>query len=213
MLEFFDKMEYSMVVLKSRSYVAHPSPEADVSTTGKGSVGMAQFFHPHPPGFSRKACRSVLAFCWLGGLAFGVALSFRAGFLPSYWMRRAVLAPVSIRRLLCVTGLPFFLSAFAVYACHPLWLWALAFGKGTLLSFVGLAVYSGWGSAGWLVRLLICFGGVAGAPLLYGYWLRHMDLCRGFSFAEAAWLLAAAGVIGSIQYFVIVPFLARLIHF
>lgn len=201
-----------MLVFKSRTYCARSVDRRDVSATIEMRPGVVSCFYIFSAFFQRKGYRFLLAFCWIGGLICGMGLCRAAGPTFSSWMRRACDCPVSIGRLSAITLLPFLLSAAAVYASRPGLLYGITFCKGCALSFAATAVHIGWGNAGWLARWLLCFGSLLTAPLLYGYWLRHISGRRPFSFWETALLFSAAGIIGSFHFFVIAPLLARVIH-
>ena len=205
-------MEYSMLVLKSRSYCSCSVDRNAVSATMEVRPYWVPFFHLSSAFDQRKVRRFLLAFSWIAGLICGIGLCHAAG--PSFvsWMRGVCECPVSIGRLTAFTILPFLLSALAVYTSHPGLLFGLAFARAASLSFVCSAVSLGWGSSGWLVRWLLCFGGLLTAPVLYGYWLRHIGRHRPFSLWETVLLLSAAGILGSCHYFTIAPLLARVIH-
>lgn len=202
-----------MLVLNSRSNHDCSSDHPAISATRQIRSGLISFFHLSMSFVRRKGCRFLLAFCWIAGLIGGIGLCHRAGPSLVSWMRGVWDRPVSIGRLFAITELPFLLSALAVYASHPRLLYGLAFARGLTLSFVAVAVQLSWGQAGWLARWLLCFGSFCSAPVLYGYWLRHIGRRRAFSFWEAALLVSFAGAIGSIHFFIIAPLLARLIHF
>ena len=173
---------------------------------------MARFFSFVLPDLRRKGCRLLLAFSWLAGLLCGLASYIFAGDSLDSLMRGAVFGSVSISGLLSVTILPFLFSAFAVYVRKPRLLHIAAFGKAFALSFVCLGIMHACGSAGWLVRWLLCFSSCAFAPVLYLYWLRHISGSRRFSFGEAALVFSAAVLIGSVDFTIVAPFLARLIY-
>lgn len=202
-----------MLVLNSRSNSDRSLDRPAISAIKKIRSCLIAFFHLSLAFARRKGCRFLLAFCWSAGLIGGIGLCHRAGPSLVSWMRGVCDCPMSICRLLAVTLLPFLFSALAVYASHPALLYPFAFVRGLCLSFVAVAVQIGWAEAGWLARWLICFGGLGSAPLLYGYWLRHIGGHRAFSFWETALLFSAAGTVGSIQFFIIGPLLARVIHF
>lgn len=202
-----------MLVFDSGSDYAHSVDRYAISTTRKNRSLLVSFFHLSLAFVRRKGYRFLLAFCWTCGLIGGIGFCHKAGPSLVSWMRGVCSCSVSIGRLFAITLLPFLLSALAVFASCSASLYSFAFVRGFLLAFVALAVQLGWGEAGWLARWLLCFGSLGGAPVLYGYWLRHIGRCREFSFWEAALLICAAGCIGSIHFFVIVPLLARVIHF
>lgn len=201
-----------MVVFKSRSDTISTARRFDISAKKR------QTHIQHPPlswkteQLRRKVCRLVLAFFWLSGLLAGVAFYSPAGHILDPWMRGRAFAPVSIRPLLCVTLLPFLFSAFAVFISRPRLIYLVAFSKAFLLGLIGLAVQRCWGSAGWLARWMLCFSSAASGPLLYWYWLRHIDGRREYAFSETALLFSSAAILGSIHFFIIVPLAARLIY-
>lgn len=173
---------------------------------------MAQKFHPDLQVWWRKGCTLFLAFFWLTGILFGAWISVAAGEPLLSLMRGAFSSSVSIVGLLLVTTLPFLLSALAVFLSGPGWLLPLSFGNGFLYSYVCLTVLRCFGSAGWLVRLLLCFGICMMTPVLYFFWLRHISGERKNIFGEVFFLFSLAVLIASIDYSLVSPFLANLIN-
>ena len=147
---------------------------------------MAQHFHRNKPAWWRKYSFLFLAFCWIAGLLSGASVYLAAEDSLNSLMRSAVMRPVSIVSLLCVTMFPFLISAFAVYISEPWLLLIVSFGDAFVLSFVSLGVVQCSGSAGWLVRWLLVFSASLASPLKYLYWLRHLTGHRRFSGLEAA---------------------------
>lgn len=210
MLEFFDKMEYSMFVFKSRFSNDRGFSSSGFSAT-KESRSLTYFLDAPSESLLRRARRFLLASFWLIGLIAGTVFSFLTGELFDSQMLGAVWCAVSIVGLLYVTLLPFLLSALAVFLSQTWALYVLAFGKAFLVGVVGLCIQSAC-SGGWLLRWLLCFGSLAGLPALYWYWLNHIGTPRAFSFPQTALTVSLAGILGSIDYFIIAPLLARLIH-
>lgn len=173
---------------------------------------MARFFCSDLPHWWRKSCRCFLAFFWVTGLACGILVHLTAGSLLVPLMRSAACAPVSIFGLLCVSVLPFLLSAFVVFLSKPVLLLPICFGKAFLFSFVSLGIYQAFGSAGWIFRWLLLFNDCACVPLLYWFWLRYLSGDRPLYCWEAALILSLEMLIGSVNYNIISPFLARLIE-
>ena len=172
---------------------------------------MAQIFHRNLPVWWRKCCFLLLALCWVAGLLSGVYVFLSAGSSLDSVMRSALTGPVSIVGLLCVTIIPFLLSAFAVYISGPWLLLPVCFGDAFVFSFVSLGVTGCGGYAGWLIRWLLVFSASVSSPLLYLYWLRHLTGRRRFDYWETAWVLCICALIGSVDFRIISPFLARLI--
>lgn len=173
---------------------------------------MARFFCSGLPHWWRKGCRFFLAFSWLAGLACGILVYLSAGNFLLSLMRSTLYVPVSIVGLLCVTTFPFLLSAFAVFLSKPVLLLPICFGKAFLFAFASIGILQAFGSAGWLLRWLLLFSDCASIPLLYWFWLRYLPGYRSLSGWEAASMLSLWLLIGSVNYSVISPLLARLIE-
>lgn len=153
----------------------------------------------------------VLASSWFLGLVLGIVFSIAAGDPLVSLMRTAVNSRVSISGLLTAILLPFLLSAFAVLI-HESWLLIpIAFFKAFLFSFLGFGVMAAYGSAGWLVRLLLMFSDCCSLPVLFWYWAAHIGGQRNAALPAAVLPLLIAVGIGSFDYYIISPFLAMLI--
>ncbi len=201
-----------MVVFKSWSVSDHAHRPFNVSSTSDGSGWKPRFFIDPKQDRHRKVWRILLAFSFVAGFWAGMVFSSAAGELVIPWMHTAVHSRVSIRFLLCATLFPFLFSAIAVFLSQPGLLLLIAFGKAFSAGLTGMCLCAAFGDAGWLVRWLLCFSSCLSLPVLYGYWLRHIGSRAEELFCPTALLLSAAILIGSIDYFVIVPFLARVIY-
>lgn len=173
---------------------------------------MVRFFCSGLPRWQRGGGRSLLALVWLSGLLCGTAAYFSTGGQLISLMRSALYAPVSIVGMLCVTTLPFLLSAFAVFLSRPVWLLPICFGKAFLYAFFSVAVCSAFWPAGWLLRWLLLFGDCAGGPILYWFWLRHLSPDCSMDGGGCILLCALGLLLGSVNYSIILPFLASLIE-
>ena len=172
---------------------------------------MVQLIRSDFPRLQRKGYAICLAFFFLCGFLLGIfAFScMDSSILPL--MRSASVSPVSIVGILCVTILPFLISALAVYISEPWILFAVAFGKAFCFSFLSMAAMLSCGSGGWLVRLFLMFSDLLGLPVLYLYWQRSLCRERSFSPQEAFTVLSLLLFIGSVDYRMISPLLAGLI--
>lgn len=169
--------------------------------------------HRFPRGSSdswRKGSRNHLAFSWIAGLLFGSLAYLAAGEWSLSLMRSALYAPVSIVGILCVSLLPFLISAYAVFLSNFSLLLLISFAKAFLFSFVSLGIWVSFASAGWLMRILLLFADWTCLPLLYGFWLR--SLSRRVGLWETMLVFALIGLLGSIYFRVISPFLVGLIE-
>jgi len=160
----------------------------------------------------RKSRHRILAFCWVLGLLCGavVSLSAESSLVPL--MHSAACRPVSITSLLCVTILPFLISALAVASSWTALIFPLCFCKAFSFAFVSLGVFQAYGSAGWIVRYLLLFSDCAAVPFLYGFWLRCLSGRHTLCLFDTALMLGICILLGSMDYRIISPYLARLIY-
>ena len=179
----------------------------------EGFCLMAQYLLCDCSGFSRKGSTAFLALFYFLGLFFGAVFYISSGHIIPSLMRSVPYGTVSIVDLLCVTALPFLLSAFAVFISEPKLIFLICFGKSFLFSVISLGFFETFGSAGWLIRWLSMFSDIVGMPLLCLYWLRILSSgCRS-SFCETFAFGSLIFLIGSIDFCLITPFLMGLIHF
>ena len=172
---------------------------------------MGRFLNLKLPLFSRKSCLSVLASSWFLGHVLGIVFSIAAGDSNVSLMRMALNSHVSISGLLTAILLPFLLSAFAVYL-HESWLLIpIAFAKAFIFSYIGLGVMTVYGSAGWLVRLLLMFSDCCSLPVLFWYWIRLLSGQRKATIPATAVPVFLVILIGSFDYCIVSPFLTALI--
>lgn len=167
---------------------------------------MAQLFHRE----IRNHHGQFFTFIWFLGIVAGYVLHGIAGFTFQPWMRGIFSSSVSIVGLLRIAFLPFLFSAFAVFICLPGLLYPICFVKSLVFSAVSFGLWNSFGSAGWLVWLLLMFTDVMSLPVLYWYSRRYVSGLRSFSGAEFLMTSAVLALIGSIDYCYISPFLALL---
>lgn len=170
---------------------------------------MARFLHRNLPTVWRKYATTFLACFWCSGLICGMVLYFSAGDITVSLMRMAVSGRASIVDLLMSVLLPFLISALAVYIFKPGLLAVLAFFKALLFAFFSMGTVEAFGSAGWLIRLLLMFSDICMTVILYLYWMRYISGQRKFSAIYCGAYGAAALLIGSIDYCFIAP---KLVH-
>jgi hypothetical protein len=157
----------------------------------------------------RKLRIFLLAMFWVCGLEFGdFVFRFTGSNLVSQMPLAAMRQP-SIFGLLTSAFIPFLFSAFAVYISAPGLLFVIAFVKAMLFGLVSAAVCAAFGSAGWLVRVLLLFTDLCSVVFLYGYWLRHITGFRHFSAGSfAGYLLLVTGIVLA-DFYYISPLLQR----
>lgn len=172
---------------------------------------MDLFFHSLMPRFFRKDSVAFLAFLWIAGLISGTVTSFSAdtSFLPL--MRSALYSPVSIVCLLSAMLLPLLFSAFAVYISSAWLLIPVVFFKGFSYAYFGFGILTSFGSAGWLIHLLLIFSDTWILPVLWMYWLRAPVNGRSGLLTDTVPAVSAALLIGSLDISVISPLLAQIL--
>lgn len=170
---------------------------------------MARFLHHDFPAWWRKGYPVLLAFGFMLGLFAGCLIFFSAESESASWMRAAADSRVSIVGLLSVILLPFLFSAFAVFIGQPWLLLPMAFCKAVSFSMVSLGLMVSFGSAGWLMRILLMFPDLLTLPLLFFFWLRCAS-GEGLKVWSCLGCLMVALAIGSMDFYIISPFLAGL---
>ena len=156
----------------------------------------------------RKYATSVLAFSWMLGLSLGFSAVI-SGVFASAFRQVANVSP-SFLSIISVLLFPVVVSFLAVFAGMRWLIFPLVFLKAIAFAYVGWSVVITFGSAGWLLRLLIMFSDCACIPLFLWFWNRAIN--SEFDSLLPAFfvtILITLGV-GLIDYCVISPFLASL---
>ncbi len=150
-----------------------------------------------------------LAFAWTAGLFSGFVLTALTGDSFSALMPTAAGCRVSIVGLFAVTFLPFLFTAFAVWISRPALICGAAFMQALLFSWCGLGILDAYGSAGWLVRLLLQFSAGCALPVFAWFCIRCL---QGRTLKGDLFLCAGlvAGIC-SIDACLVSPFLVMLI--
>lgn len=153
----------------------------------------------------------ALACLWCAGLVSGLFVVFGASDSLHSLMLPAIYARVSIVGLLSGLLLPLLLSYIFFRLSVQRLVFAVCFLRAALFGFCACGVVLSCGSAGWLIQGLMMGSDLFSIPLLYVFWLRHID---GSIRNLDRDLFACAGVtvvIGLLEYFLAVPFLARIV--
>lgn len=154
----------------------------------------------------------VCLLAWTAGLFLGVFLANYAHENYFLLMRMAAKSRVSIVGLLTSAMLPFL---FVFYFAHIRNFWpitVICLMKGILFSFGAVAVASAFGSAGWLVRLLLQFTDICLIPIFSWLVLRSCVKDAGRLQKDAVICSAMVALICSLDYCVVSPYLAMLIE-
>lgn len=162
---------------------------------------------------NRKGSRSILAFCWISGLLCGMVTSLSAGPSLIGLMRSSLSRSVSIFGLLCIGFLPFLIAITVVSLSKTKWIILICFVKAFLFSFVSIGIFSRFGSASFLLRLLLLFSDCFCVCLLYFLSLRVLSSPPKQQKLLFVFLFSLEFLVRSIDYRIISPFWARLIIF
>lgn len=168
---------------------------------------MARFLHPVAFFTLRKFGPQLLALSWLLGLVCGGWVFRIAGSdLPSL-MLLACQGQLSIVGLLSSALLALLFSALAVYFSLPGLVLVPAFIKAFLISWFFCGIYSAFGTAGWLVCLLLMFTDLCSGVLLFAYSRRFISGERRY-FPELSCLCAVLGCLtAAVDYSFVAPLL------
>lgn len=159
-----------------------------------------------------KRRRCALAVCWFSGLLCGIFVFLRAGAPVTSLMRRMLYGSVSIVSLISICFIPFLFTAFAVFISELRLLFPICFCKALLFAFVSIGICAAFGSAGWLLRTLLLFCDGICVLFLYILWVRLLSGQEFKCFAGTIGFSVVCILAGITDYYVISPFLARLIE-
>lgn len=144
-----------------------------------------------------------LSTCWIAGLIAGSVSFIQNADLILPLMRISSFGDVSIVCFCRLLALPPLLSMLSMGI--PALLYAIAFGRAFLFSYSSMVLLVSYGSAGWLVRLLVGFSGLFSCPILYRLWLRGLCTNRRLSVSEMLIFIFCFFLIGIIDYSMVAP--------
>ena len=170
-------------------------------------------------GYTRMDLRSLwckfspwlLALSWFSGMLLGTCAALAASEFLVPMMRQSVTRSVSIPGLLAASTIPFLFSAFAVSLSEPWLLLIISTLKAFGFSFCACGVSLAFGQSSWLVRFLFLFSDHCLIPLMFLYWLRHIQGQATARLWESAVCIGVAVLVGCMDYCLVAPFLVSLI--
>lgn len=211
-------MEYSMCVIKKRHSAAYTTCYSCFFTTSayfnvfrRVEGSMAVVFLPGESCFPFRRGRFFLGLSFLAGMLLGIVPFFCSAAFSFPWMRGCLTGAVSIVGVTLLNYLPFLLSAYAVSLSRPGLLAGVALARGWLFSFTCLRISLGFGTAGWIVRLLLLFSDLICLPLLYFFWLRLLSGGERPDAWELLFYFSVVLLTGSVDICLISPILASII--
>lgn len=164
---------------------------------------------------SNHRCKSrvmLLAFLWISGLLCGTLFVLAAEDPFSSLMRTVAFNRVSIAGLAAVLVFPLIVSAVAVYMAVPTFILPICFVKAFCYGSSMFGASAAFGSAGWLMRLLLLFSDSCMMVPLLWFWCRHLTGRRDSLKRDLAVCAVFAVFIGIIDYFLVSPYLAELMN-
>lgn len=161
--------------------------------------------------FRSKSSLWLLTLSWLFGVFLGISAALASSSFLIPMMRQSVQCSVSIPGLLAATVVPFLISAFAVSLSEPWLVLIISTAKAFSFSFCACGVSLAFGQSSWLVRFLFLFSDYLLIPLMYLYWMRHIQDQAVHRAWELCAYIGASLLIGGIDCFLVAPFLASLV--
>jgi len=154
---------------------------------------------------------AILVSFWFAGLFLGAYLAPTAADPLFTLVHPVISGRVSVISGLITASLPLLLAAYAVNIHKPKLLFFIIFLKAFHFSFCGGLIYSIFGTAGWMLRLLVQFTDIFTVPVFCWFCIRHSLGRVGLNKKDLIISLSLTLLAASIDYLVIAPFFANLI--
>ncbi len=160
--------------------------------------------------YSHRFRLILFSLLWLAGLVCGGYIAKFASSSYLLLMRGTISGSVSIVGLLGGVLLPFLCVILCVIISRPKLIYGICFLKACLYSFTGFAMMAAFGSAGWLVRLLLQFTDTGALAVFCWFALRHLDGSRKGLAVDGAVCAALVCCLGWFDYCCVAPILVSL---
>lgn len=164
--------------------------------------------------FVHLFCRRKLLFlalCCILGFSCGLACIHLLDEPYFSLLCRAPETHVSPSGLIVFAAFPFLITALAIYTGYFWLLFCVCFGKMFLFGIGAAGVYCSFGSASWLMHLLLCFSDCCLIPVLCWFCIRRFSCGLRSVLHDLVICSAVIAVISFIDIYVVSPFLASLI--
>ena len=169
---------------------------------------MDRFFRLSLPVTWRKYAVPYLASSWILGLILGIWAARYADFdLSGLQDSFRYYTPISI---LSVALFPVLISVLVVFIERSWLLPVIGFLKAFGFAYVSSLLTRNFGSAGWLIQLLVMFSDCISLPFLWWFWCRLLKSAQQISFSGILPVTLVAIAIGALDFRVISPFLSTL---
>ena len=161
----------------------------------------------------RKLYPSILALSFIFGFLLGVHIAASSGTIYASLMRRALLGHVSIVSLLFLHTTPFLLTLLIFKIGRPSLILVLCIIRSFTFGAVSYSLYLTFGSTEWLIKSLMLFADICSLVALFWYWYRLLSDHRVLSISVTTISLLITVTACIVDYFLISPFLIKLLHY
>lgn len=155
--------------------------------------------------------KCMLILIWSAGLLLGIFLANEAPATTLSMMRTPDYPRVSIIGLVLIVAFPLITSAIAVRLCFPLLCFIFAFLKAICFSYCASCISVVYGSAGWLVRLLLVFSDSCAIAVFLWFCFRHIAGNRGAIKRDTIICVSLTVLFCCVDYYVVSPFVEILL--
>lgn len=154
----------------------------------------------------------LFSLCILLGVLLGSLFAAGSDSYLYSLMRQGVLRPTSIVVSLILAVFPFFISAYGAWIRRKEILLWVTFLSAFIYGFFGCLLMGAFGSAGWLMQILMQLTQSISLPLLCWFSLRHFPQQRNTLALDHAICLFIVSALTVFDSFVVSPFVAELIE-
>ena len=169
---------------------------------------MVRFLHLRYANQLRNYAVPILASCWIMGLIFGVIVARSAS--VEFCSLAATTKNTSLFSALIVVMFPIIVSILIMYTGLSWLIPVVAFLKAFCFAYVSQVLGRDFGSASWLMQLLLMFSDCASVPLLWWFWCQSLKSTKFTLRSSSSVTMVAALVIAILDYRFISPILSSL---
>jgi len=150
--------------------------------------------------------------CFIFGLALGALFAAGSDSYLYSLMRQCACRPMSIVTSLILAVFPFLILAYGAWIHRKEILLWMAFLSAFSYGFFGCLLLGAFGSAGWLLQILIQFTQSASLPMLCWFSLRQLEGKQESLLRDHIICIITVSALALFDLFVVSPFVAELIE-
>ena len=163
---------------------------------------------------SKYACRNRIygfSFLWILSVLFGMLFASNEQGTASSLICCALLQDASLIGFLLTAFLPLLIAVVSIFLQIVSPLYIICFIKGISLGYCMISFLAAFGSAGWLLAVLILFSNISSLILFHYLSLLHLSSSRAISLEDFLIAFILFLGIGIVDYIAISPYTAFLI--